>query len=51
MVSLACTKPKDQGLAAELWTLSALASFIQERAEAAGFPRLSKIPKMTVWSE
>ena len=49
VVSLACTKPKDHGLAAELWTLSALAAFIHERAEAAGFPRLSKIPRMTVW--
>jgi transposase len=49
VVSLACTKPKDHGLAAELWTLSALASFIHERAEAAGFPRLAKIPRMTVW--
>lgn len=28
VVSLACTKPKDHGLAAKLWTLSAPAQFI-----------------------
>lgn len=49
VVSLACTKPKDHGLAAELWTLSSLASFIQTQSESAGFPRLSRIPRMTVW--
>ena len=49
VVSLACTKPKDHGFAAELWTLSALTEFVNERAEVAGFPRLSSIPKMTVW--
>ena len=49
VVSLACTKPKNHGLAAELWTLSALAQFIHGHAEEAGFPRLSRIPRMTVW--
>lgn len=49
VVSLACTKPKDHGLAAELWTLSALAQFIHAHAEEAGFPRLSHIPRMTLW--
>uniref|UniRef100_A0A7C3QUQ7 IS630 family transposase n=1 Tax=Leptospirillum ferriphilum TaxID=178606 RepID=A0A7C3QUQ7_9BACT len=49
VVSLACTKPRDHGLAAELWTLSALAQFIHAHAEGAGFPRLSRIPRMTVW--
>ncbi len=48
-VSLACTKPKDHGLAAELWTLSALTAFVHERAGPAGFPRLSQVPNMTVW--
>ena len=28
VISLACTKPKDHGLAAELWTLSELARFV-----------------------
>ncbi len=49
VVSLACTKPKDHGLAAELWTLSALTAFIHGKADPAGFSRLSKVPKMTVW--
>ena len=37
VVSIACTKPKDHGLAAELWTISALAKFVSEGAAAAGF--------------
>jgi transposase len=49
VVSLACTKPKDHGLAAELWSISALAKFVCERAEAAGFGRLAKASKSTVW--
>ena len=49
VVSIACTKPKDNGLAAELWTISALADFVSERAESAGFPRLAHAGKSTVW--
>jgi transposase len=49
VVGLACTKPKDHGMAAELWTLSQLAKFIGERCEAAGFPRLARANKTTVW--
>jgi len=49
VVSLACTKPKDHGLAAELWSISALAKFVCERAEAAGFARLVNAGKSTVW--
>lgn len=49
VVSVACTKPKDQGLAAELWTISALARFVCARAQAAGFPRLANAGKSTVW--
>jgi transposase len=49
VVSVACTKPKDHGLAAELWTLSALASFVSKGARAAGFDRLAKAGKSTVW--
>jgi len=49
VVSLACTKPKDYGLAAELWSISALAKFVCETAEAAGFVRLSNAGKSTVW--
>lgn len=49
VVSIACTKPKDHGLAAELWTISALARFVSEGAEAAGFARLANAGKSTVW--
>lgn len=49
VVSIACTKPKDHGLAAELWTLSALANFIANHAIEAGFPRLISAVKATVW--
>ena len=38
VVSLACTKPKDHGLAAELWTLSALARYVANHAERLAFP-------------
>ena len=49
VVSIACTKPKDHGMAAELWSISALARFVSERAEAAGFARLASAGKSTVW--
>ena len=49
VVSLACTKPKDHGLAAELWSISALAKFVCDAAEAAGFARLANAGKSTVW--
>jgi len=48
VVSLACTKPKDHGLAAELWSISALAKFVHGRAEAVGFARLTNAGKSTV---
>ena len=49
VVSIACTKPKDHGLAAELWTISALAKFVGGHAQAAGFARLATAGKSTVW--
>jgi transposase len=49
VVSLACTKPKDHGLAAELWSISALAKFVSETAHSAGFARLANAGKSTVW--
>jgi len=49
VVGIACTKPKDHGLAAELWSISALAKFVSEGAEAAGFARLANAGKSTVW--
>src|ERR1035437_7228143 len=49
VVSIACTKPAEHGLAAELWSISGLARFVAEQAEAAGFPRLAHAGKSTVW--
>lgn len=49
VVSVACTQPKEHGLAAELWSISALAKFVSERAQAAGFARLANAGKSTVW--
>ena len=49
VVSIACTKPKEHGLACELWSIAALARFVSERAEAAGFARLSGAGKSTIW--
>jgi transposase len=49
VVSIACTKPKDHGLASELWSISALARFVGERAETVGFARLARAGKSTIW--
>ena len=49
VVSIACTKPAEHGLAAELWSISALARFVSEHASSAGFPRLAHAGKSTVW--
>ena len=49
VVSVVCQSPKDLGLAAQLWTLSALTAYLQQEAEAAGFPRLSSISRSSVW--
>ena len=49
VVNLACTKPKDHGLAAELWTYSELASYTRKNAPQAGHQSLAKAAKATVW--
>ena len=49
VVNLACTKPKDHGLAAELWTLKELADFSRKHAPEAGHDCLSKAAKATIW--
>ena len=49
VVNLACTKPKDHGLASELWTFSALANYVAKHAVESGFPRLANAVKTTVW--
>jgi len=48
MVHLACTKPKDLGYAAELWTRKALAAHVRQQAPAAGHPSLARAAKSTV---
>ena len=49
VINLACTKPKDHGLAAELWTYSELAKYTRKNAPPAGHPSLSKAAKATIW--
>jgi transposase len=48
VVHLACSKPKDHGYAAELWTRSLLARHVRQHAEQAGHPSLAKAAKATV---
>ena len=48
VVSLACSKPKEFGYAAELWTRSSLALHVREHAKQEGFPALAKAAKATV---
>lgn len=49
VIDLACRKPTDLGLAAQLWTISALAEYVATHASGAGFARLAKAGKATVW--
>src|SRR5215831_7559762 len=48
VVHLACTKPKELGYAAELWTRQALAAHVRREAQAAGHPSLAQASKATV---
>ena len=48
VVHLACTKPKDLGYAAELWTRKALAAHVRQQAQVAGHPSLARAAKATV---
>ena len=48
VVSLACSKPKQLGYAAELWTRSALARHVRQHAIQAGYPALAQAAKATV---
>jgi transposase len=48
VVHLACSKPKELGYAAELWTRSALARHVRQHAVQAGFPALAQAAKATV---
>lgn len=49
VVNLACTKPKDHGYAAELWTLAHLAKHTRSQAPAAGHDCLSQAGKATIY--
>ncbi len=48
VVHLACSKPRDLGYAAELWTRSALAGHVRKHAVQEGYPALVKAAKATV---
>jgi hypothetical protein len=48
VVHLACSKPKDLGYAAEVWTRSALARHVREHALQAGYASLAQAAKATV---
>jgi len=48
VVNLACTKPKDHGYAAELWTFSSLAKHTRNHAPKAGHDCLKKAAKATI---
>ena len=47
-LSIACTKPKELGLASEFWTYEALGKYIRDTCHHAGHPSLEKISKGTV---
>ena len=48
VVSLACTKPKDHGYAAEVWSHRQLAKHVRENALAQGHPSLRRAAKATI---
>ena len=48
VVNLACTKPKDHGYAAEVWTLSSLAKHTRKHAPVAGHDCLKMAAKATI---
>ena len=48
VVHLACTKPKELGYAAELWTRRTLANHVRKVAQATGHPGLGRAGKATV---
>jgi transposase len=48
VVNLACTKPKDYGYAAEIWTLAHLAKHVRKHASSAGHECLKRAVKATM---
>jgi len=49
VIHLACTKPKDLGMAAEVWAISSLATYVRQHATTMGHDSLTKAAKATVW--
>ena len=49
VVNVACTKPTEYGMAAELWSYSRLGGYIRENAVKKGYESLSRASKATVW--
>lgn len=49
VINLACTKPKDHGMAAELWTHNELAKYTRKHAPGQGHECLSRAAKATIW--
>ncbi len=49
VVSLACTPPKNLGMAAEMWTMNALATYVRSHAGEAGHGCLAKAAKSTIY--
>jgi hypothetical protein len=48
VIHLACSKPKDLGYAAEVWSRSGLAQHVREHARKAGYASLARVAKATV---
>ena len=48
VISLACTKPKEHGYAAEFWTRNSLAQHVRNNCVQNGYPCLEKAAKATV---
>jgi len=51
IISLACSKPRElsDGPALELWTLSALTSYVRSHCKEHGFDRLESVAASTIW--
>ena len=49
VINLACTKPQDHGMAAELWTHNELAKYTRKHAAGQGHDCLSRAAKATIW--
>ena len=49
VVNLACTKPKDHGYAAEMWTLTHLGKHTRKHEPIAGYQCLKRVAKATIY--